>query len=108
MQVDSFHLFPTERQRHIEIPLCLYFGSDGHLIPECPVRPPRPAVSFIHFPPMIPSLKRTTVSVTTSLFCYCPGSPRLGLSRKLNFPGLPQTTQEIPLLTSPEGSFYTG
>lgn len=61
MQVVSFHLSPAERQRHIQNSLCLYCGSDGHLIPECPVCPPRPAVSFIHFPPMI----RTTISVTT-------------------------------------------
>ncbi|KAI2647111.1 Transposon Tf2-8 polyprotein [Labeo rohita] len=47
MQMDSTRLSRTERNRRITQGLCLYCGQSGHLIRNCPVRPPRPVVSTI-------------------------------------------------------------
>lgn len=68
MQVDSFQLSQAECQCRINNHLCLCCGSEGvaHLLPRCPVRPPRPAVSTIQIPPMIAILTHTTISVTTT------------------------------------------
>lgn len=66
MQVHSYCLSCAERQWHIQNHLCLYFGSDGHLISQCSICPPCPAVSTIQLPPMIAALTHTTVSLTTS------------------------------------------
>ncbi|KAL0159061.1 hypothetical protein M9458_047137, partial [Cirrhinus mrigala] len=48
MQVDSTRLSRTERNHRISLGLCLYCGHQGHLICNCPVRPPRPVVSTTH------------------------------------------------------------
>ncbi|KAL1268673.1 hypothetical protein QQF64_034036 [Cirrhinus molitorella] len=48
MQVDSNRLTQTERTRRLSSGLCLYCGNPGHIIRNCPVRPPRPVVSTIH------------------------------------------------------------
>lgn len=66
MQVDSFHLSCAERECRIQNHLCLYCGSDGHLIPRCPIHPPCPAVSTIELPLIIAALTHTTVSLITS------------------------------------------
>ncbi|KAL0159058.1 hypothetical protein M9458_047134, partial [Cirrhinus mrigala] len=47
MQMDSTRLSRTERNRRITLGLCLYCGQNGHLIRNCPIRPPRPVVSTI-------------------------------------------------------------
>ncbi|KAI2662335.1 Transposon Tf2-6 polyprotein [Labeo rohita] len=47
MQVDSTRLSRTERNRCNLLGLCLYCGNQGHLIRNCPVRPPCPVVSTI-------------------------------------------------------------
>uniref|UniRef100_A0A8C1X240 Gypsy retrotransposon integrase-like protein 1 n=1 Tax=Cyprinus carpio TaxID=7962 RepID=A0A8C1X240_CYPCA len=63
MQIDSHHLSTSERQRRINTGLCLYCGGEGHLLPSCPVRPPRPAVSTIHLPPQTAQLIQTWVTL---------------------------------------------
>lgn len=65
IQVDSFHLSHSERQCRIHNNLCLYCGSNGHLIPDCPVSPPRPVVSTVQLPWSVSTLQHTTLSVTT-------------------------------------------
>lgn len=67
MQVDTIHLSNTECQRQIHIHHCLYCGEEGHYLPLYPVRPPRPVVSTIQLPPMIASLTRTDVIITSHL-----------------------------------------
>ncbi|KAL0147703.1 hypothetical protein M9458_056981 [Cirrhinus mrigala] len=47
MQVDLTRLSRIERNHCISLGLCLYCGHQGHLICNCPVRPPRPVVSTI-------------------------------------------------------------
>ncbi|KAI2655159.1 Retrotransposon-derived protein PEG10 [Labeo rohita] len=42
MQIDSTRLSCTERNRRIANGLCLYCGQPGHLLRQCPIRPPRP------------------------------------------------------------------
>ncbi|KAL0168185.1 hypothetical protein M9458_036407, partial [Cirrhinus mrigala] len=46
-QMDSTRLSRMERNRRITLGLCLYCGQNGHLIRNCPIRPPRPVVSTI-------------------------------------------------------------
>lgn len=38
MQVGRTRLTPEERQRRISAHLCLYCGSPGHFLAQCPVR----------------------------------------------------------------------
>ncbi|KAL0195101.1 hypothetical protein M9458_008673, partial [Cirrhinus mrigala] len=47
MQVDSTRLSCSERNRRLSQGLCLYCGQQGHLLRNCPIRPPRPVVSTI-------------------------------------------------------------
>ncbi|KAL0188441.1 hypothetical protein M9458_015540, partial [Cirrhinus mrigala] len=59
MQVDTTRLSRTERNHRISLGLCLYCGNQGHLIRNCPVRPPRPVDVFskqeaTHLPPHRP------------------------------------------------------
>ena len=49
--------------------LCLYCGGDGHVISNCPVRPPHPAVSTLQFPPQTSQLIKTLVHVGNSHSC---------------------------------------
>ncbi|KAL1276249.1 hypothetical protein QQF64_035872 [Cirrhinus molitorella] len=65
MQVDSNRLSQTERTRRLTSGLCLYCGNPGHVIRNCPVRPPRPVVSTIH------SEINTTSDSTTGNTSYC-------------------------------------
>lgn len=48
MQVESPCLSLAEQQRQLAQGLCLYCGAKGHVIMTCPIRPPRPVVSFVH------------------------------------------------------------
>lgn len=50
MQVDSYHLTPTERLRRLQHQLCLYYGGDGNVLAICPIRPICPVVSTIQLP----------------------------------------------------------
>uniref|UniRef100_A0A9J8DBS4 Retrotransposon gag domain-containing protein n=1 Tax=Cyprinus carpio carpio TaxID=630221 RepID=A0A9J8DBS4_CYPCA len=65
MQIDSYRFTAVERQRRIHNGLCLYSGSERHLLLQCPVRPPRPAVSTVQIPPIISPLSRTPVMIVT-------------------------------------------
>ncbi|KAI2645968.1 Transposon Tf2-8 polyprotein [Labeo rohita] len=47
MQADSTRLSRSERNRHMSQGLCLYCGQQGHLLCNCPIRPPHPVVSTI-------------------------------------------------------------
>lgn len=47
MQVDSTRIPLSERQRRITQGLWLYCASKGHVIAECPIRPPRALVSTV-------------------------------------------------------------
>ncbi|KAL0192201.1 hypothetical protein M9458_010497, partial [Cirrhinus mrigala] len=47
MHVDSTRLSCSERNRRLSQGLCLYCGQQGHLLCNCPIRPPRPVVSTI-------------------------------------------------------------
>lgn len=69
MQVDSNHLTNAEHLRRMNIRLCLYCGGDGHVISNCPVRPPHPAVSTLQFPPKTSQLIKTLVHVGNSHSC---------------------------------------
>lgn len=90
MQVDSTHLTPSERQRCIQLHLCLYCGSDNHLICSCPVRPQRSAVSSIQIPPKVESLNRTMVHLLTPHICV---PSRLRFSGELHFNPAPPKTE---------------
>ncbi|KAL0180230.1 hypothetical protein M9458_025672, partial [Cirrhinus mrigala] len=46
MQTDTTCLSRAEKNHCISLGLCLYCGNQGHLIRNCPVRPPRP----VHLP----------------------------------------------------------
>ncbi len=65
MQVDSTHLTRAERARRIAAGLCLYCGSADHFIQNCPIRPPRPAVSTIQLEPEITTLSLLPVQLLT-------------------------------------------
>ncbi|KAI2651181.1 Transposon Tf2-9 polyprotein [Labeo rohita] len=63
MQVDSFHLSPAERNRRIQLGLCLYCGSKDHLLSTCPVRPPRKSMSAIQLTPSVASIPHINASL---------------------------------------------
>lgn len=58
MMVDSQRLTPAEQQRRLNRGLCLYCGTNGHMILACPLRPPRPVVSVIQ--PMVAKMEPLT------------------------------------------------
>ncbi|XP_044044042.1 uncharacterized protein LOC122872197 [Siniperca chuatsi] len=62
MQLDSYRLTSTERQRRLTRGLCLYCGASGHNRATCPVRPPRPMVSVIL--PSLPCSKPLSTEIT--------------------------------------------
>ncbi|KAI2653687.1 Retrotransposon-derived protein PEG10 [Labeo rohita] len=62
MQIDSSRLSRTERQCRITSGLCLYCGTPGHFLRNCPVRPPRPVMSTIQSD--IETAQQTLISVT--------------------------------------------
>lgn len=47
MQVDSYHLTQAERDRRINLELCLYCGASGHLLNNCPIHPLCPVVRTV-------------------------------------------------------------
>ncbi|KAL1252625.1 hypothetical protein QQF64_017318 [Cirrhinus molitorella] len=53
MQVDSNRLTQTERTRCLTSGLCLYCGNPGHVICNCPVRPPRPVITLRDATPVV-------------------------------------------------------
>ncbi len=56
MQMERYHLTPTERARRINLGLCMYCGAHDHLLPVCPIRPTRPAVSTVQILPDVSKL----------------------------------------------------
>ncbi len=50
------HLTPMERARRINLGLCMYCGAHDHLLPVCPIRPTRPAVSTVQILPDVSKL----------------------------------------------------
>ncbi|KAI2643005.1 Transposon Tf2-8 polyprotein [Labeo rohita] len=66
MQIDSTRLSRTERNRRITNGLCLYCGQPGHLLRQCPIRPPRPVVSTLFTEVEISSLTLLPVTLHTS------------------------------------------
>lgn len=60
MEVDSFHISPTERQSKN---IC---RAERHFMSEFPVRPLRPAVSNINVHPSVTSLLHIPVSVMSA------------------------------------------
>ncbi|KAL0150990.1 hypothetical protein M9458_053717 [Cirrhinus mrigala] len=61
MQEDTYHLSGAECQRHITQGLCLYCGSDAHLLAGCPIRPTQVSASSVRLPSNISQL--TPISV---------------------------------------------
>ncbi len=68
MQMDYNRLSPTERRRRLSKGLCLYCGASGHMILECPLRPPRALVSTIR-PPITKMNPLSTCSQLTAGNC---------------------------------------
>ncbi len=58
-------ILPVLLARRIAAGLCLYCGSADHFIQNCPVRPPRPAVSTLQLEPEITTLSLLTVQLLT-------------------------------------------
>ncbi len=56
MQMERYHLTPTERARRSNLGLCLYCGAHDHLLPDCSIRPTRPAVSTVQILPDVSKL----------------------------------------------------
>ncbi len=56
MQTERYHLTPTERARRSNLGLCLYCGAHDHRLPDCPIRPTRPAVSTVQILPDVSKL----------------------------------------------------
>ncbi len=50
MQTDCNRLSSTKRRKRLTEGLCLYCGASGHMILDCPLRPPRALVSTIRPP----------------------------------------------------------
>lgn len=70
MEVDASHLSPSERLRRMQQHLCLYCASDQHMLSNCPVRPPRLAVSSITVAPPVEHLVKTRVHLLTHKLCF--------------------------------------
>uniref|UniRef100_A0A673MIH0 DUF4939 domain-containing protein n=1 Tax=Sinocyclocheilus rhinocerous TaxID=307959 RepID=A0A673MIH0_9TELE len=51
MQTNRYHLSTTERARRVTQGLCMYCGSQEHLLPFCPIHPTHSAVSMVHIHP---------------------------------------------------------
>ncbi len=67
MQMDSAQLSRSERARRLAAGLCLYCASLDHFIRNCPVRPPRPAVSTIQLEPDVSALSLLPVQLLTTV-----------------------------------------
>ncbi len=60
------YIWSPERRRRLSKGLCLYCGASGHMILECPLRPPRALVSTIHRP----ITKMNPLSTCAQLFFF--------------------------------------
>ncbi len=69
MRLDSILLTRAKRALRIAAILCLYCAAADHFIQNCPVRPPRPAVSILQLEPDISTL--SLLSVTTHPRSLC-------------------------------------
>lgn len=101
MQVDVTRLSRTEHAHLIAYGLCLYCASPDHTFRNCPVRPPRPAVSTIQLKPDITLLSLLPVQLLIS-------SSSLSISTLLDSelhltspPKQSQTTQEAAARGAP-------
>ncbi len=65
MLVDSARLSRMECARRLAAGLCLYCASLDHFIRNCPVRPPRPAVSTLQLEPDVSTLSLLPVQLFT-------------------------------------------
>ncbi len=61
----GFHLSRAKRALRIAAILCLYCAAADHFIQNCPVRPPRPAVSTLQLEPDISTLSLLSVQLLT-------------------------------------------
>ncbi len=85
MRLDSIHLTHAKRALRIAAVLCLYCAATDHFIQNCPVRPPRPAVSTLQLEPDFPRY-----------LCY-----------QYNYSPLITLLQSLPLLTlAPRAILY--
>ncbi len=65
MRLDSICLTRAKRALRIAAVLCLYCAAADHFIQNCPVRPPRPAVSTLQLEPDISTLSLLSVQLLT-------------------------------------------
>ncbi len=65
MRLDSIRLTRAKRALRIAAALCLYCAATDHFIQNCPVRPPRPAVSTLQLEPDISTLSLLSVQLLT-------------------------------------------
>ncbi len=70
MRLDSIRLTRAKRALRIAAVLCLYCAATDHFIQNCPVRPPRPAVSTLQLEPDI-STVIFVISTTTHPWSLC-------------------------------------
>ncbi len=64
MWLDSTRLTHAKRTLRFAAVLCLYCAAADHFIQNCPVRPPRPAVSTLQLEPDISTLSLLSVLLT--------------------------------------------
>ncbi len=62
---ESMSLTRAKRALRIAAILCLYCAAADHFIQNCPVRPPRPAVSTLQLEPDISTLSLLSVQLLT-------------------------------------------
>ncbi len=75
MRLDSIRLTRAKRALRIAAVLCLYCAAADHFIQNCPVRPPRPAMSTLQLEPDISTLSLLSVQLLTpdhSVANLCP------------------------------------
>ncbi len=110
MQTDCKRLSSTKRRKRLTEGLCLYCGASGHMILDCPLRPPRALVSTIRPPitkmnPLSTCAQLTAgdfvVSVTTLIDSGSAGNFIAGdLCRQLRLPtSVIETAYEIQSIT---------
>lgn len=86
MQTERYHLSPTERAQRVNQGLCMYCGACDHLLPACPIRPTRPAVSAVQILPDVSKLPHIdALLIHMNLF-----QPKSSLT-----PGLPGTSSPL-------------
>ncbi len=92
IQTERYHLTPTERARRSNLSLCLYCGAHDHLLPDCPIRPTRPAVSTVQILPDVSKLPHID-----ALLIHMNQSPKSSLTPAL--PGILSPLSFSPKLT---------